>query len=177
MANRMHNHAGNGGFPEPPHDEPQRLVRVRHAECGADTRVRLPRGLPARVVHRVVCDSCKTSYECDVVEELGLLDASGAIEQAQPKQAQPKVSLPRPRIPQVSLPDLRGGAWRWISALIAAAAVIGILLILQGGDSDSTPGGDAAAGAADVAASGDSQFITEPGFSLALPPGWEQTAA
>lgn len=191
----MHTHAGNGGFPEPPGDELQRLVRVRHGECGAETRVRLPRALPARVVRRVVCENCAAIYECEQVEEIGLLDAGEAIARAQtavspgamaagsPPTPVPPYrlwTLPRPRLPHISPPHIHSRAWRWASAVLAAGAVAAILLIVQGGDGETAPQGGAAAPgqtAAGEKASTQARFVTEPGFSLALPPGWERTPA
>ncbi len=189
MAKRMYKRAGNGGFPEPPADDLQRLVRVRHGECGAETRVRLPRGIPARVVQRVVCDHCETTYECGQVEEIGLLDAGEAIARSQTlaTEAGPRkprrlssliAGLPRPSLPH--LPNLESRAWRWVSALLAAAAVVAILLIVQGGDSDAPEAGTsqpATVSDSDKPASTRAIFVTEPGFSLALPPGWERTPA
>lgn len=130
----------NGGFPEPPASEPQRLVRVRHAGCGAETRVRLPRAVPARAVRRVVCERCETRYECEEVEELG---AAGRL-------------------------------WRLASLAIAAAAVVGALLLIQGGGSDTPATG---AGGMERRALTQARFVTEPGFTLALPPGWERVPA
>jgi hypothetical protein len=192
----MFTHAGNGGFPEPPNDELQRLVRVRHGECGAETRVRLPRALPARVVRRVVCDHCAATYDSDRVEEIGLLDAGEAIARAQapagpdaaaaepPPPSHPAArfaALARPRLPHIPTPDIHSRGWRWASAAVAAVAVVAILLIVQGGDSGETsPDAGRLAGAppagAEIASS-DARFVTEPGFSLALPPGWERTPA
>lgn len=54
---------GNGGFPEPPADEPARVVGCSHPACGTKTRVRLPSGLPETVVRRVVCAGCDETYE------------------------------------------------------------------------------------------------------------------
>src|SRR3954468_5833750 len=131
MADGMHTHAGNGGFPEPPGDELQRLVRVRHEVCGAETRVRLPRAVPARAIRRVVCGACQASYECEEAEEIGLLAPSEALAQSSPAPfaalglespaaESPSRSiglpqLPRPRLPRVELPTLDSRAWRWAS--------------------------------------------------------------
>ena len=61
---------GNGGFPEPPAGEPVRAVRSSHLTCGTETRIRLPRQLPAEAVRRVVCDGCGHAYASQEVEEI-----------------------------------------------------------------------------------------------------------
>src|SRR5688572_3475594 len=88
----------NGGFPLPLEDQPVRLVRSHHAACGGDTRVRLPRAVPARAVRRVVCGGCAQAYEPEQVEDVPV--------------AAPAAS---PR----SIP------WRWLTLPVAAAAVVG----------------------------------------------------
>jgi hypothetical protein len=92
---------GNGGFPEPPAGESVRVVRCTHTTCGGETRIRLPRELPAEAVRRVVCDGCGHAYECERAEAVGR--GSGA-----------------------------SRAWRLVSIPIAAAAVIGALLLIRG---------------------------------------------
>ena len=103
----------------------------------------------------------------------------------------PPDTAPRPRLPHPS-----SRLWTWLGVPLAAAAVIAALILLQDGEDPSptvtvgAPGtaaapeasqaqgdGEAATGAPQGGAGGDSQFVTQPGFSLALPPGWEQTPA
>jgi hypothetical protein len=191
---------GNGGFPEPPAGEPVRLVRAQHQSCGSATRIRLPGALTAQAVRRVVCDSCWQPYVCEAgeVEDLGAhLFASG---QASPNGApstgirRPRFSVPklktRPRAPH--WPSFLGGrAWRIVSVLIAAVAVVGLLSLIEGGDSGAptgidssaapavpgSPQVDGGAGAAGGAgASGHAKLIQGSNYSLALPAGWERTS-
>ena len=84
-----------------------RLVRCRHQACGAETRVRLPGVLPAKVVRRVVCDGCRQPFECDYVLDGGVVAPGGLA----------------PKLPRV---------WRYLSVPLAAAAVIGALRLIQG---------------------------------------------
>ena len=100
-------HEPNGGFPEPLVGEPVRLVRCRHGGCGATTRVRLPRVLPAKVVRRVVCDQCRETFD--------------------PREP----SAARIRAPHW-LSDPQSRAWTYLSIPIAAAVVIGALILIQG---------------------------------------------
>jgi hypothetical protein len=217
MANLMQTHAGNGGFPEPPGDEMQRLVRVRHADCGAETRVRLPRAIPAGVVRRVVCERCAATYECDQVEEIGVLDPAEAIARAVPSadpvapvpstdpvvpavpsaasQSPPRRRLPRRpslpawvRIPHPTLPYLpiESRAWRYGSVVVAAAIVIGVLLLIQGGSNDTpttsavrhpgapAPSSTVGSQTGTAVPTGASRLVTEPGYFLALPAGWQR---
>jgi hypothetical protein len=96
----------NGGFPEPVAGEPARVVRCRHEACGASTRVRVPRALPARAVRRVVCDGCRQPFECDEADDVGV----------------------------VAVTDGDGGldrVWKYLTMPVAAAVVIGALLLIQ----------------------------------------------
>lgn len=182
----MQTDAGNGGFPEPPVDQPQRLVLATHAECGAETRVRLPRAVPARAVRRVVCDHCEAAYECDSVEELGMLPAGasaaseGAAPPVEPQPVLPTPAVPRPRLRLPSFPQIDSSAWRYGSALVAAAAVVTALVLLEGGDSATGPNGRRTAAARVAGSNGggpvstEARFVTAPGYSLALPPGWQR---
>ncbi len=95
----------NGGFPEPVAGEPARLVRARHDACGKSTRVRVPPALPARAVRRVVCDSCHQPFECDSVDDAGVVE--------------PREST-------------GSRVWKYLSIPVAAAAVIVALILIQG---------------------------------------------
>lgn len=161
----------NGGFPLPADSEPARTVRARHAECGTETRVRLPRVLPARAVRRVVCERCSVPFEATARDERRLLGAG----------------LAWPRAAG------RDGARRWATLALAGGLVVGGLLLIQGGDSG-TPAGDpqapaeraAEAGTAEVVdttgggrgdRSGDARLVSEATFTLALPAGWKRVPA
>ncbi len=104
----------NGGFPEPLSTEPVRVVRCRHASCGAETRVRVPRVLSADAVRRVVCDSCHQRFACEAVDEgvVGL--------EAPPARVRGWLS------------DPDSPAWRYLSIPVAAAVVIAVLALIQG---------------------------------------------
>ena len=112
---------GNGGFPIPVPGEAIRLVRCEHEACGAATGVRLPAVLPAKVVRRVVCDGCRQAFECDYVLDAGVL-APGA-----PASGLP---LPHARAPG-RLFNPEGRVWRYLSIPIAAALVVGALILIQ----------------------------------------------
>lgn len=149
---------GNGGLPEPPVGEPVRVVRTTHLECGAETRIRLPRHLPTEAVRRVVCDGCGQAYACHLVEE-------------------PEDGAPGPPAAGGWLARPPGRWWRLLSIPIAAAAVIAALLVFQ-----PLTGEDATVDRTDVAGGGSSgegedeaRLVREPTYTLALPPGWERT--
>jgi hypothetical protein len=139
---------GNGGFPEPPAGEPVRVVRSSHLTCGTETRIRLPRQLPAEAVRRVVCDGCGHAYASQEVEEIEAARGGGS-------------------------PDRRPGrAWRIASVPIAAAAVLGALLLIRGLEDDGTAERTADGSPAPT---GEAQVVREPTYTLALPAGWERT--
>lgn len=118
----------NGGFPEPPAGEPIRVVVARHAACGEATRVRLPQTVPAGAVRRLQCARCERSFEADAVEEIAPAERSASL-----------------------------GDWTWglISLAIAAVAVVGGLLLIQGaGDDGATVAAPAQQGAGADAAAG-----------------------
>ncbi len=161
----------NGGFPEPVAGEPVRLVRARHAACGAATRVRVPPALPARAVRRVVCDSCHQPFECDGADDVGVVE---------PRES------PGSRL------------WKYLSIPVAAAAVIVALILIQGsGGGDQQPssapapaaappasapnhggGGANGAGAPTPSGSGSGkggELVKGSSYTLALPHGWAQT--
>ena len=142
----MRRDEGNGGFPEPPAGEPVRVVRSSHLTCGTQTRIRLPRRLPAEAVRRVVCDGCGHAYASHEVEEI---EARGG-----------------------SLGRRHARAWRIASVPIAAAAVLGALLLIRGLDDDGAAERTADGSAAPT---GEAQVVREPTYTLALPAGWERT--
>jgi hypothetical protein len=165
--------AKNGGFPEPPDGEPIRVVAARHEACGETTRVRLPRSVPAGAVRRVQCARCERSFEADRVEEVESDDRKASF-----------------------------GEWTWglISLAIAAAAVIGGLMLIQGADDEQgTAGvpapppqgsadrerpaegaGSAREAAGPAARSNDSkpaktaELVRSSAYSLALPDAWKR---
>ena len=155
--------ANNGGFPEPPAGEAVRLVRCEHQACGAATRVRLPRVLPAKAVRRVVCHDCHEPFDCNYVLDLGVAWPTT------PSRARASRRLFSPE----------GRAWRYLSVPLAAAAVVGALALIQGWGK---PEGRSAPSAAPVApeppwgSAANAVVGEESSFALALPPGWHRTA-
>ena len=198
--------AVNGGFPDPPAGLPVRVVSVHHGACGEHTRVRLPRTLAPRAIRRVICDGCAQAFEAARIELVELLEAAPlALEPSPALAAAPAGAAAPRRLPfdprRVSLDlgrldprrlrlDPHGPAWRWISAPLAAAVVVGALMLIQGsGDSEvappampataSVPAAHAVAnghGAA-KAKGGDAHYVRQSTFSLALPAGWHRVGA
>ena len=170
--------------------EPVRLVRCRHDACGTATRVRLPRALPAKVVRRVVCNTCKASFECDAVLDVGVVESNGsndavAVSKGSGDAAQ--TSRGRRRLPSaprwLSNPNSR--AWKYLSIPIAAVLVVGALMLIQGsgstGHHSSRSGAAAAKGAGGGGASGGAEraahgakVVKGSSYTLALPPGWRR---
>jgi hypothetical protein len=148
----------NGGFPEPLPYEPQRVVGARHAACGAETRVRLSRFIPAGVVRRVVCERCDAVYDAAAVADLGLVG---------PNDATVTAAAKRPH-------DSR--MWRWGSIALAAIAVVGVLLLIRGdsGEPAPRPVEPAAPATGGASTATEARFVNQAGFSLAVPPGWER---
>lgn len=163
----------NGGFPEPPPGDPVRVVRAAHPACGGEARIRLSGYLPSRAVRRAVCGRCEQSFACEQVEEVQeLQEVAPPAPPAREAHAAERPKLPPPQAP----------VWRWLGIPVAAALVVGALLLLQG-DEDASPPPAAApteaepgTGAGEGAAPGRARFVSQPGFSMALPPGWESTA-
>lgn len=124
-----------------------------------------------------------------------------------PKLGMPTLRLPKPqakprleRKPSFKLPSLNPSSriWRVASIPLAATAVIGGLLLIQGSGSDVEPTPTAAAPAADSAADGaaivaadgagkedraqaavnndNAKLVRGTAYSLALPAGWKQIA-
>lgn len=172
----------NGGFPEPPAAEPVRVVSARHRECGASTRVRLPRMLAASTVRRVRCSGCAAAYEADEVEEvtgepLPAPQTPSRPAARRPALRLPSLRLPALRLPTIELPAFPWRAWRWVSIPLGAAAVIGALLLIQGGEeapqSASEPS-QLETAIAPAPAPADAQLVRGRDFALALPAGWER---
>jgi hypothetical protein len=166
----------NGGFPEPPEGVPVRVVRASHDACGAETRVRLPGSVPARAVRRVVCDHCERPFACEAIEDPNVAQA-GATRAGGGEAASPPAG--RPSLRSRVLSDWRrwlsappGRTWRILSVPLAAAAVIVGLILVRGSDEAPGPRSAAQAGAVE---SGDAKLVRQPGWSLALPSGWERT--
>jgi hypothetical protein len=103
----------NGGFPEPLGGAAVRLVRAEHDGCGAATRVRLPQVLDAAAVRRVVCDGCHEPFDADQVLDVGVVHP-------------PRGNHSRPR-----RLGFHEHAWRYVSAPLAAAMVVGALVLIQ----------------------------------------------
>jgi hypothetical protein len=166
--------AANGGWPEPPTGEPVRVVAARHHGCASETRVRLPGTVPARAVRRVRCSECSRDFEAERVEELTPTAPRG--------------------LPLVDRFDPSSRAWQLASLALAAAAVIGGLMLIQGGNDqpqtgqapaavagESTPPAAADRGKADhKGGSGEAKvskhttLVSGSSFNLVLPAHWEQ---
>lgn len=155
--------ARNGGYPEPVPGEPVRLVQCTHEACGASTRVRVPRALPARAVRRVVCDECRQPFECEAADDAGVVTEIGRQSWSQ------------------------GRVWKYLSIPLAAAVVIGALILIQASGGSDKPSGSAATPAApaeggkpQAPAAPDSgqgaQLVNGSSYTLALPDGWKRTA-
>jgi len=150
----------NGGFPEPVAGAPVRVVRCHHDACGTATRVRVPPALPARAVRRVVCESCRQPFQCDGGDDVGVMDAgeSGA-----------------------------GRLWKYLSIPVAAAAVIGALILIQGSGGGNEQPSSAPAPVAPVPApagaagngngsSKGGELVKGSSYTLVLPDGWTRTS-
>jgi hypothetical protein len=172
----------NGGFPEPFAGEAVRVVSSRHEGCGAATRVRIPHVLPTNAVRRVVCEGCRERYECDGVDEVAV-DPGGVA--APPRRPR----LRAPRLPRIKAPgwlsNPQSHAWRYLSVPLAAAAVVGILFLIQGSggsarhSASSTapakPGHSQGAGGDSSAPGSGAKVVKGSSFTVALPSGWERT--
>lgn len=211
----------NGGFPEPPADEPVRVVRRAHAACGAETRIRIPAALPERAVRRVVCGGCRQSYATGPGEVRAAPPAPPAAETAAyfagaatapnggPAAAATEPALDAARSPTPAAPaggprenldavaerlsawaelvrDRAAGLrparrqapgqrthnrlWAWISVPVALVAVLVGLSLIQGDSSVPAPVASGGPGVAETA-----RFVEQPGYSLALPAGWQRS--
>lgn len=121
----------NGGFPEPPEGEPVRVVAARHPACGVKTRVRLPAAVPARAVRRLECSGCAQEFETADARETGRLPID---------------------VPRRLRVDPQSRIFRLATVPVAAAAVIGGLLLIRGEDA-ANPSNDASVSAGGAAAS------------------------
>jgi hypothetical protein len=148
------------------------VVSARHDGCAEATRVRLPRTVPARAVRRVRCSECSRDFDAGLVEDL---------------------SAPQPRrLPLVDRFDPSSRTWQLASLGLAALAVIGGLLLIQGGDEQPQAGEPPAAsappasppsgppikqrhkGSGDSKASKHTTLVAGSSYHLALPAHWEQ---
>jgi len=140
-------------------------VTTRHDACGSKTRVRVPVAVPAAAVRRLRCASCEATYETEDAVEVGLEPAAEVAPGRAPAEAR----------------GWRG--WSWLSVPVGAAAVIGAMILIQGGDADpgtATPLAPATAtpGSPLGPESGDgAELIRERHFALALPEGWRRQDA
>ena len=197
----------NGGFPEPPPSARERVVAVQHPGCGARTRVRLPGAVPAIAVRRLRCAGCAGTFEASTVEDLGV-EAPGDPARGERSQTTPRpAAAPRavettptmvetpPRAVETT-PRARAAApapvssrqrraWRWAGPAIGAAAVVGALLLIQGGESIPTspapPGGTRGAPAAPAAEApagsevpSGARLVRGSSYALALPAAWKR---
>jgi hypothetical protein len=161
----------NGGFPEPLAGEAVRLVRCEHYTCGAATRVRLPRELPAKVVRRVVCDGCRQPFECDQVLDIGVVEPT--------RLMRTHLRLMRIQVPGWPFHP-EGRTWRYLSVPVAAAAVIGVMALIQGSGAPARHSASSTAPAAPeppFRSPAGPYVVDESIFALALPPGWHRTRA
>jgi hypothetical protein len=170
MRNNVGRASANGGFPLPPENEPVRLVASHHDACSGNTRVRLPKPLPARAVRRVVCDRCGQPYAPATVKE---------------------VRERRLSVPSLPVPSLPEPSWRWAGLPVAAAAVVVGLTLIQDDDEPQTTAPSVAPAESESAAQGpdggggpaggnqapvpdDARLVRESTFQVALPPGWQE---
>lgn len=194
---RATTNAVNGGFPLPAAGQPQRLVRVRHEACGTETRVRLPRPVPALAVRRVVCEHCAAPYEAT---------AGAATEAEIPPRGGAPISrtaagrMRFPRLPGAGAAVGRETILRWAGLPLAAVAVLLALNAIQGGDGSEpsrtdgaretrgavagAPGADAprvvdttGRDGAPAKPDDDAQIVSESTYTLALPAGWDRVSA
>jgi hypothetical protein len=131
------------------------VVRCAHPACGSETRIRLPERLPARVVRRVVCAGCGQTYHADGAEDTGAAAVGSAATRRPGWLARPP-----------------GRMWHVITIPIAAGAVIATLLLVRGVTDDATT--TQPASPATPTGTDEARVVSEPTYTLALPPGWRQ---
>ena len=175
----------NGGFPEPLAGEPIRLVRARHETCGAATRLRLPGDLPASAVRRVVCQGCHEPFETDQILEVGVVAGNLNGHRALPAPGALVPVFREPRAPVAAAKlgrarswlNPRSRAWRLMSIPIAAAAVVGGLLLIQGSDQPARHAASSTSSGPHARSRGarDARVVKGSSFTVALPPGWRRT--
>jgi hypothetical protein len=73
--------------------------------------------LSADAVRRVVCDHCHQAFECEAAVDEGVVGPSGA---------PPATGV------RGWLSDPESAAWRYMSIPVAAAAVVGVLALIEG---------------------------------------------
>ena len=132
------------------------MVRCAHRACGAETRIRLPERLPARVVRHVVCAGCGQPYDTPGADDAGPLTTATAAAERRPGW------LRRPP----------GRVWRVIAIPIAAAAVVATLLVVRDVTDDATT--TQPVPSATPTGSDEARVVSEPTYTLALPPQWMQ---
>lgn len=168
----------NGGFPLPPPGEPVRVIRCRHDECGAETRIMLPASLPESSMHRVICDGCHLPFDPSLEGTI----SGAAIRRSAPVPLAAQLGVMRERVaarlPDGALPSLpklppipRSRLWAWASVPLAALGVVAGLSLIQGGDEPRSPEGTPAPAAVGAP---EARFLEGPGYSLALPAGWKR---
>jgi hypothetical protein len=131
--------------------------------------VRLPRELPAKVVRRVVCDGCRQPFECDHVLDVGVVQPT--------RLTRTQARLTRTQVPGWPFHP-EGRAWRYLSLPVAAAAVIGVMALIQGSGAPARQPASSTAPAAPEPPfkSAGPYVVNESSFALALPPGWHRTS-
>ncbi len=145
--------ATNGGFPLPTKGEPVRILRATHEACGATTRLRLPRSLPAAAIRRIVCESCREGYGSELTEpRAGALIA---------RFAAPAFAAERP-----------GALWPIASVPIAALLVTAALVVIPG--AGELPRGIASPSLGSVV-NGQFRTVAKSDFTLVIPPNWGKT--
>jgi hypothetical protein len=121
----------------------------------------VPHALPARAVRRVVCDGCLQTFVCDGADD-------GGVETQRDGNARGQ-----------------GRVWKYLSLPLAAAAVIAVLILIQGrGDEPDNQSTPAPASVPDQSAesrsggtsrSGGGELVKGSSYTLALPNGWART--
>ena len=141
--------------------------------------MRLPASVPVGAIHRVVCSGCHETFDPPPPATAGrgaleplrdgiasawdrVLDARDAVRERLGAGERPKIS--------------RARLWTWASVPIAALGVVAGLALLQGDSPPEAPPPSVAIGPAPKGARAEqAKFIEGPGYSLALPAGWEQS--